>query len=147
MIGLEANSERAPGTVRETSWSDQYSKLQAFHARNGHCTVSRKLGGDRLLGQWVMEQRRALRTGKLKPDRTARLGAIGFQADPLTEKWNAMCTKLEAYHTRYGQCYSPCWRRTDPALREWVYTQRKQLEKGTLRHERAARLNRIGFRL
>jgi hypothetical protein len=92
-----------------------------------------------------MNQRSALKKGNLKPDRAALLDAIEFQADPLTDKWNAMCSKLEIYHARYGHYGVPY--QTDPALAKWIQIQRRNLEQGTLKDERAARLNRIGFRL
>ena len=30
--------------------------------------------------------------------------AIRLQADTLTDQWNENCSKLEAYHAKYGHC-------------------------------------------
>ena len=62
----------------EIKWSDHYSKLETYHARNGHCNVPQKCPAVSVLGRWVTRQRKALKDGTLKPSQVARLDAIGF---------------------------------------------------------------------
>jgi hypothetical protein len=98
---------------------------------------------DPALRRWVSVQRRALKKGTLKPDLVARLDRIGFQVDPLIEKWNEKFSKLEAYHASNGHCNVP--RYHAGSLGRWVRYQREALKKGTLKPDRVARLNGIGF--
>ena len=53
---------------------------EAYHKREGHCDVpkSHKEGGENL-GLWVADQRTASKKGKLDPERTRRLEAIGIK--------------------------------------------------------------------
>ena len=53
---------------------------EAYHKREGHCDVpkSHKEGGENL-GLWVADQRTAFKKGKLDPERTRRLEAIGIK--------------------------------------------------------------------
>jgi len=132
------------GDRQTETWNEQYSKLKAHHAHNGHCNVPLGYQADPALGQWVANQHTALRHGTLKPDRVARLDAIGLQGDRQTETWNENCSKLEAYHARCGHCNVPRYK-ADPALRRWVDKQRKALKNGTLKPDRVARLDAIGF--
>ena len=72
--------ESIPETNYDIKWSEQYRKLVAYNASNGHCNVPQKYPADRSLGQWVGTQRKALKKGTLKSSRAVHLNNIGFQA-------------------------------------------------------------------
>jgi hypothetical protein len=85
-------------------WNQQFSKLEAYHADNGHCNVPRRYTADLALYNWVRRQRASLKNGTLKPERATRLHVIGFQTERLTETWNRCFPKLEAYRAHNGHC-------------------------------------------
>jgi len=129
------------------SWNGNYNKLEAYHAHNGHCNGLPRYKVDCALAQWIRNQRKALRNGRLKPERVARLNAIGFQAEPYShsEQWNQKFIKLEAYHAHNGHFNVPRGYEADTTLRQWVGTQRMALKNGTLKADRVVRLSRIRF--
>ena len=55
--------------------------------------------------------------------------------------------QLKTYQAQNGHCNVPCKYQTDPALGRWVNNQRQKLKKNALRHDRAALLDAIGFRV
>jgi len=128
---------------RRANWSNSCSKLEAYHTCNGHCNVPQRYQADHQLGQWVHTQRSSLKNGTLKPDQVARLDMIGFQTDPMNAQWDKQFRKLEAYRASNGHCNVP--HQVDRELAIWANNQRGTLRKGTLKPERAARLDGIGF--
>ena len=61
------------GTHQER-WSMHYEELVEFHSTNDHCNVSRACS----LGQWVNNQRRSKKKGKLSAERIKLLDILGF---------------------------------------------------------------------
>ena len=74
------SKEPAMASKQGAEWSEHYSKLQAYHAHNHHCNIPQGYTADPAFGRWVCDQRIALKNGRLKPQRVARLNAIGFQS-------------------------------------------------------------------
>jgi hypothetical protein len=76
-----ARLEAVPGwswNLRAQAWEDGLSRLVAFIDRYGHTRVPRKHveeDGYRL-GQWVYEQEKLYRSGKLAEDRALRLASV-----------------------------------------------------------------------
>jgi hypothetical protein len=76
-----ARLEALPGwswNLRTDAWETGFSRLLAFVESEGHARVPRKHvdAQSYRLGQWVFEQRRLHRKGKLPDHRVARLAAL-----------------------------------------------------------------------
>jgi len=52
-------------------WNKQYTKLEAFHAKHGHCKVPANYQPNPTLWKWVVKQHQALIQNTLKVDRVA----------------------------------------------------------------------------
>ena len=63
----------------------RYDELIAFKQQHGHCNVPKKYSANKLLGQWVSNQRTQYRfkckgeASSMTADRQADLEKIGFQ--------------------------------------------------------------------
>jgi hypothetical protein len=60
-------------------WDKSFEKLERYYGEVGNCRVPINYKPDLQLGQWVSTQRRSYLSGKLSPDRIARLEALGFE--------------------------------------------------------------------
>jgi len=56
-------------------WEERLKDLAAYQQKNGNCNVSSKDGA---LGNWVSDQRKCFKKGKLSLERTTQLEGIGF---------------------------------------------------------------------
>jgi hypothetical protein len=62
---------------------------------------------DPQLGNWVHGQRTIFKTGKMDPERKAKLNEIGFDFNPnpnrtYEKKWKLQFKKLQHYNRKYG---------------------------------------------
>ena len=60
--------------THQKRWSMHYEELVEFHSTNSHCIVSRACS----LGQWVNNQRRSKKKGKLSAEWIKLLDILGF---------------------------------------------------------------------
>jgi hypothetical protein len=129
-------------------WNLQFSKLEAFKKQFGHCNVSKHKGADNGLADWVLNQRKFARSGKLTPERRKRLNRIGFLwrgHNPQYDHWDKRYAKLVAYKKKFGHCDVLCHWKEDRGFGHWVSNQRSFRNKGLLSKGRIARLDKIGF--
>ena len=70
-------AEHAPDQKKIELWETRNAELCAWQAEHGHTNVTKSQ--NRILGHWRDVQREFRRKGMLKPDRIARLDAIGFE--------------------------------------------------------------------
>lgn len=125
------------------AWEQGFSKLQRFHAREGHCRVPRSHKEDGYnLGSWANKQRIA--KPNLSSKRLAKLEAIGFVWDPSTKAWEEGYSKLKQFYAREGHYRVPQKHKEDGYnLGYWVSDQRKI--KAKVSPERLERLEALGF--
>ena len=126
-------------------WEQNFTALQKFHKREGHCRVVRGHKEDRLnLGNWVKMQRTAKDTDMLSPERIVRLDQLGFSWDPHAELWERNFAALQKFRKREGHCRVPIKHQEDGLkLGQWVSNQRSN--KHTLPANRLKRLNALCF--
>jgi hypothetical protein len=124
-------------------WEQGFSALKEFHAREGHCRVTRDVKINSLkLGTWVDIQRQAKE--KLSPDQIARLDSIGFSWDPHREMWEKSFKALKSFHEIEAHCRVPVGLILDGInLNNWIGTQRTK--KNHLTSEQLGRLESLGF--
>lgn len=80
-------------TVYHHRWEENYKLLREFYNQHGNCRVTRGSEGFEELGNWVMEQRRKLKNGKLSQRQFERLNELGFE-------WNRLHYFFRTYHGR-----------------------------------------------
>ena len=61
---------------QENAWKLRFEELKAYKQENGDCNVPAREGK---LGQWVADQRRFHKAGKLSKERIVALKDIGFE--------------------------------------------------------------------
>ena len=125
-------------------WEKKYDELVAYREKNGNCNVPQKQGA---LGIWVNNQRAKYKKGKLSPESTAQLDAIGFnwgthRNKPDAVKWKERYDELVTYREKNGDFNVP---QKQGALGIWVNNQRTKYKKGKLSPGRASLLEAIGF--
>ena len=133
--------------TNEKNWEAKFQQLADFRAQHGHIRVSHHRGQHASLGAWLRRMCSEAREGKLRPDRLARLEALGFVPSPgrpdLMEQWNQRYAELAAFQQEHGHTrVAPS---SDARLSEWRYLQRANHRKGILSAERIAQLDALGF--
>ena len=134
---------------QDTLWNQQYEKMVAFKAKNGHCRVPSEYEQDRSFGIWVIAQRSFHNNNKMRPDRKKQLDDIGFSWKSYTqardEQWNQQYEKLVHFREKNGHCMLPSRYQQDKALGRWVAMQRSSHARMKLRFDRKKLLDEIGF--
>jgi hypothetical protein len=144
-----ARLEALPGwdwNPLDASWEEGYSSLERFVAREGTAIVPvTHVEEGYALGQWVGNQRRAFRDGRLSAERTARLQALpGWDWNPLDASWEEGFSCLERFVDREGHARVPQRHSEDGyRLGAWVSSQRTASREGRLSAERRARLEAL----
>jgi hypothetical protein len=141
----------AVGSKWQSNWEARFAELAAYQKRFGHCRVPYGWPENSVLARWVSTQRACRKSGKLLPERLARLDQLGFEWKPEhtvggnDAKWEMRFAELTAYHQRSGHCLVPARWSENPALSCWVQLQRTCRRNGLLKPERIARLDSLGF--
>ena len=127
-------------------WEEGFRHLQEYVQQHGDALVSqsfRSADGYKL-GQWVTIQRTVYRNGEMSEDRQARLEALpAWSWDPRDSQWDYWYSALEDHVRVNGSARVPrSGRRSGKAdqLANWVQTQRTWYARGSLRADRATRL-------
>jgi hypothetical protein len=126
------------------SWERRFRELLRYRARHGNCEppLQRGRGG---LGEWVHAQRVKKLAGKLLPERTRRLEALGFRWRPKAEAWDEMHRRLVAFRAKHGHVLVPTRRSGDAELSRWVVAQRSLRNRGRLTEGKRRRLEELSF--
>ena len=130
-------------TFHDEQWQAMLNELRAFNEANGHFKVTRD---DLKLYNWAHEQRRKEKRGELADYRRAALESIGFELrSKANASWDERFAELRAFREENGHCSVPATWRHNKLLGGWVYRQRKYRRNGTLRKEKQAKLESLGF--
>ena len=131
--------------ILTAAWEEFFARLVEFKERFGHCRVAQAWPQDPQLGKWVARQRRVRTRGRLSADRVQRLGALGFEWDPLIAAQEEMFARLVQYKECVGNCNVPARWTDDPQLAHWVEVLRRNRKRGVLSDDRIQRLDALGF--
>jgi 4-hydroxyphenylpyruvate dioxygenase-like putative hemolysin len=102
-------------------------------AANGRANVPARYPANPQLADWVINQRRVHKTGKLSPEHYALLEAVGFVHDPRNASFDASFEKLQAYAAaHHGSTEVPAIYKEDPSLGVWVNDRRTACVKNKL---------------
>ncbi|MFB7650189.1 Helicase associated domain protein [Streptomyces sp. NPDC056085] len=117
------------------------ASAQAFHDTYGHLDVpadhTDPAGFE--LGRFITTMRDAATAGRLEPDWTAELDALGMIWDKHAAAWRARLTAATDYHHAHGHLAAPA----TTALGGWLAEQRSLATRGRLDTARAADLAAI----
>jgi hypothetical protein len=134
-------------SVYAIKWELPFQELLEYKKIQGNCNVPRAFSPNKLLAHWVMVQRRGSNTNKLSEERKAKLDSIGFIWARRKVAWDTRFEELVEYKRTYGNCNV---REKDELelnkpLGRWVSEQRCLNSKHSLRKDRLAKLDSIGF--
>ena len=149
--------------LRTQKWQQRYEELKDYQRNHGHCNVPATYEDNPTLAKWVITQRISQRKELLTAEREKKLDDIGFAwrlrgssagsssaaaaaaATTPMVRWQQRFEELEAYKRMNGHCNVPVAYEDNPALGQWVATQRTSHRKETLAAERKLKLDSIGF--
>ena len=147
-LGFEWHEPRFAGG-REACWERRYGHLEQYRQEHGNTEVPASFREMEGLGPWVSNQRRAAAEGVLRPDRRARLEAVGFvwraKGCGFERRWERRFAQLLKFQKRFGHCRVPHLWKEDLPFGGWVHGQRAAKKAGTLSPERIRRLEEAGF--
>ena len=131
----------------ESNWTARYNELVVYKDNHGHCNVSRRDEANKTLANWVNDQRKAFKNGKLSNARAKKLNGIGFVWGKQNDNvcWTTRYDELVVYKAEHGDCNVPQNYAANKSLANWVCTQRIAFKNGRLSHVRLKKLNVIGF--
>ena len=119
-------------------WDENHEKLKKFVEKNGRFPKKGEL-----CNGWLCNQRHNKRTGKLSPEREAKLDLLGNWLDSKKEideiKWNENLKKLEKFvkeNERFPKREESCG--------AWLITQRANKRNKKLTSERESKLDVLG---
>jgi superfamily II DNA or RNA helicase len=134
---------------RGTRWLAGLAYAIAFREREGHLRVAPEyFAPDGYpLGPWIRYQRKNHHAGRLDPDRTATLEALGIEWSPYEEMWRRGITAATAYHARHGHLQVPGDHVEADGYRlgQFIVAQRMLYKRGTLASDRIAALEAVGM--
>lgn len=131
-----------------SSWSIKYFKLKLYKQKHGDCKVPY---GDKELGQWVNNQKRAYKNKKLQDDRVDKLNKLGMfwgKEFPPPKTWPDYFQEWKTHVDTFGVSATV---HEDSELGKWITDQRKQGKRlrkakpSTLSTEQYKQLNDLGF--
>ena len=137
-----------PETLRRGRWDRHFARLQAYVSQTGQLPSAKDLTDDGFqLGEWLSNQRRLGRAGRLSAARRQKLEALGVVWDVKEDIWLHRYRQARDYYLQHGHL-SAYQHRSDalPAgLSQWLTAQRKARQAGALAGEKVRRLEEIGM--
>ncbi|MBF0626089.1 MAG: helicase associated domain-containing protein [Magnetococcales bacterium] len=129
--------------LEQAHWQVMVRCLERFRAGQGHGSVPDAWPEDPGLADWAAATRLQHRRGRLTPARVAELTVLGFDWDPEQTRWEAMLAQLARSLPRAGD-FPATWP-GQPALADWLETQRHEWRRNRLAPERRRRLDELGM--
>ena len=128
-------------------WDERFEQLKGYKKDHGDCNVPARYKVNPSLGQWVNDQRKAYKNGKLSKERIESLQEVGFAGREVSVVgWDERFHQLEAYKEKNGDCNVSTLDEDYKQLGKWVDRQRQAFKKNKLSKVRINRLEGIGFK-
>lgn len=128
---------------------DKNALIELANYRNeyGNCNVSRSDKSRKQLSHWISTQRKKYRLGKLEKEVMEKLLNIGFEFDPVRERWNRNFMGLQTYYNEHGDSNITKNDKFNKKLGIWISNQKTRYKKGTLSDKEIACLEENGVSL
>ena len=142
---LEALAEWTWNT-RQDAWEESFKLLRAYVSRKGHAGVpTDHVESGFKLGAWIRQQRTSYKSGKLEPQRVARLEAqLGWLWDANNAAWEEGFAALSEFVEREGNARVPAdHMESGLKLGNWAPQQRGLYKANKLAANRVARLESL----
>jgi superfamily II DNA or RNA helicase len=146
-LGFAWTVERSPRAVPRSGssspdWEEMLSKVKEFKRLNGNFVFPHKTA----LSAWAIDQRILRRKKQLDPAHERALNEIGFDWEPISNRWERMFKALLDFKQQHGHVNVSQKSREYPKLAAWVAKQRFDKKKNRpILATRAHRLDEIGF--
>ena len=126
-----------------SKWQERFFLLLNFKKAHGHCIVPQNyLVSGIKLGWWVRVNRRD--KNKISKDKIRELDSVGFDWDPIDNKWEVGFQALANFVKREGHCnVTGPHKENGVNLDGWVAKQRS--DKNNITKDRRMRLDALGF--
>ena len=136
--------------LTRNTWEQSFQKLLAYKNKHGNVLVTRnyKTSEGFGLGQWVRNQRKLEKLGKLGQDKKHQLEQVGFVWECHAHNtWEQSFQKLLAYKNEHGNVLVPTRYKTSAGfgLGQWVAYQRAAEKLCTLGQDKKHQLEQVGF--
>lgn len=137
------------GTRKEIevqSWNAMFEELKKYIEAHGNCLVPQRSREHPRLADWVSSQRVAHNKGLLDSARDQKLTALGFNWNPIGNRWDEMFAQLVEFKKQHGHTNVPQRVSKYTQLANWVRNQRAAKRYGDpIIAIRGPRLDEIGF--
>lgn len=144
-----ACTDSRPEGILNDIWNQKCADVAAFRAQHGHSDVpyGYQVNGYNL-GEWLGDQRKLYRRGRLPQERIQKLEALGIRWNCKEDDWKRAYQEVR----NYLQAHGPAHLRKDSSKDErrcyyWIQDQIKRGRKGRLSQEKLALLRAIGINL
>ncbi|MEU6351624.1 Helicase associated domain protein [Streptomyces sp. NPDC047072] len=131
------------------SWDEFYGAARAYAYVHGHANAPAKWvsPGGLKVGQWILDQRRARREGRLSADREAALEAVHVVWNIKDDGWTAALGHAQKYFTQHGHLDMRQDERAEDGYQigRWIGWQRMAYHQGKLPDDRVAALDKLGM--
>ena len=135
----------------EQQWQAGYNHAAEYFAANGNLIVPQKFRckDGFLLGSWIVAQRNAYKSKKLSDDKITKLEKIGMVWSPFEQQWDIGYGYAEKYYIENGNVDMSSSYVTEDGykLGEWLRSQKRSYQKGTLETQRVEKLKQVGLQL
>ena len=132
--------------VRDAQWDENIELLKVFKRKHGHTRVSINDKDNLKLGRWIANIRLLKKDGKLPNERQRELIPFNIDWDLRNQMWEEHFESLLQFIKKYGHTNVPQKYPTNQPLAFWCEANRRAYRDGDILPERAARLERIGFK-
>lgn len=140
--GAHQANPRSPTGRSSTDWDEMFAKVQEFRRATGNFVFPHKSA----LAAWAIDQRILRRTKQLNPAHERALNEIGFDWEPISNRWERMFKELLEFKKQHGHVDVSQKSREYPKLAAWVAKQRFDKKKNRpIWATRAHRLDELGF--
>jgi hypothetical protein len=130
-----------------TYWEEGLGAATAYRRIHGHLRVKANYVTETgfKLGSWIVVRRMQYREGRLSPERSAQLDALGMIWDPLEADWRSAVAAASQYRAVHGDLRVPAKYVTDDGFRlgSWVSSVRSK--RTSLPPERVQELDALGM--
>merc|ERR1712238_407754 len=128
------------------SWDIMYDLLLVYKDREGHCNVPAIHKEDgKNLGEWLSNQRQAMKKGKLDSGKEKQLEEIGVVWDIRNQQWENYFNLLVKYKDCESHCNILQFHKEDGEnLGIWLSYHRTAMKEGKLNVDKQKQLEKLG---